>query len=165
MGLGGASSNRCFHEALDASSSSRAARRSRGSDLSVVTDRPEGEHGEMRRSQGLMGLSGASLNQDILLRLSELNSIRERRTLAVPLGMSVAPHRNPIVRPLPVTRTVEQILVESSGPLRRAEVQKRVEQVLAANIPRSTVKSALINLAALPSSRVQRIDRGIYSVE
>ena len=46
------------HEAIDASSSARAGRRVRGSDLPVVTERPEPEHAEMRRSYSLMELAG-----------------------------------------------------------------------------------------------------------
>lgn len=109
-----------------------------------------------------MGLSGASLNRDVLLRLEELNAVREQRAESISPDMLTEPNRVPIARPLPVTRTIEQILIEAGRTMKRAEVQERVEATFGVSVPRSTVKNALAGLAAASRSSVTRVGRGTY---
>lgn len=116
----------------------------------------------MRMILIMVGVSGASSNHELVPRLADLNSIRERRSATIPPDTPVVLSHNPTPRPLPVTRTVEQILVKSGCPMRRAEIQDLVESIFETKVPRSTVKNALANLATSPISQVRRVGHGQY---
>lgn len=120
------------------------------------------EHGEDRAIQGLMGLDGASSNQNTTAhdRLALLNSTRERILNQVG-DTPIAPHAPVESRRRSLRRTIESVLREGDEPLRYVDIVERVRAVDYQMKP-TTVKAALARLASQPESGVERVAWGRY---
>lgn len=111
-----------------------------------------------------MGLTGASSNQDSTVhdRLVLLNSTRARILNQAGSELAWALPTTPVKRPPAVRRSVRRVLLVSGRPMRASEVETAVAELLGVRVARSSVKSALSDLAADDSESVSRIARGVY---
>lgn len=111
----------------------------------------------------VVGLSGASLNPQLLPNFVTLNDIRQAR-IAETDERQIAPRPPVPQRVLPIQQTVEAIVLGSDHPMRLAEIQPIAEQVLGQPLKRTAIKSALGVLASHPDSLVYRVSWGLYGL-
>lgn len=109
----------------------------------------------------MVGLSGASLNPQLLPNFTALNDIRQAR-ITESAERKIKPRPPVPQRVLPIQQTVEAIVLGSDHPMRLAEIQPLAEQVLGQPLKRTAIKSAL-GVLAQNKSPVVRVSRGLYS--
>lgn len=107
-------------------------------------------------------MTGACSNRLMADRVACSNSTRVKILDQALNADDVQPRLIEVARPLAVREAVKQVLEDSQRPLRYVAVVELVSRRLGCNVSRSTVRSALSDLAASPTSSVIRKQRGLY---
>ncbi|MFY9487212.1 MAG: hypothetical protein WAP35_00750 [Solirubrobacterales bacterium] len=131
-------------------------------DFLIATD-PQRELRRRLTSLAFMELAGASSNRGFAQRLGHANCSR-LEVLDQAGDSSLPPRSQPTPRRRSSRKIVVEILREESIPLRYVEVVVRA-RAIDEELKPSTIKSALCDLAASSCSPVNRVERGLYSVQ